>query len=427
MACHGYCCGAAPEFQPPPILQRPSPAACAISGNQRRGEIIGRRVRYLLPILALFALIAVLVAIKFTQISSLMNMGKEMAKAGPPPETVGTAVAQTQVWEGTLSAVGSITAAKGVVLSNDAAGMVSHIYFESGAVVRQGQTLVDLDTSVERAQLASSRAKMELAALTVDRSRALVKSNTISQQQADTDESQLKTTTTDANALAAEIDRKIVRAPFSGRLGIREINIGQYLNSGTRITVLEAIDTVYVDFTLPQQRLADIKIGMPVRVTIEGVQAAPRDGTIAAVDPAVDSTTRTIRVRAAVPNKEETLRPGMFANVSVVLPEQGSLVTVPATSLVHASYGDSVFVVEDKKDVAGGAATPAAGPAPKVARQQFVRVGASRGDFVSIIDGVQVGQDIVSAGAFKLRNGSAVTVNNEVNVDPQLSPHPDNR
>jgi membrane fusion protein (multidrug efflux system) len=383
-------------------------------------------VRYLLPILGLFAVIAALVAIKFTQISSLMNMGKEMAKAGPPPETVGTATAQTQVWEGTLSAVGSITAAKGVVVSNESPGVVSRINFESGDVVRKGQILVDLDTSVERAQLASSRAKMDLAVLTANRSRALVKSNTIAQSQADNDESQLKTTSTDANAIAAQIDRKIVRAPFSGHLGIREINLGQYLNAGTRITVLEAIDTVYVDFTLPQQRLGAITIGMPVRVAIEGMQGVPREGTVAAVDPEVDSTTRTIKVRAAIPNKEETLRPGMFANVSVVLPDQGALVTIPATSVVHASYGDSVFVVEDKRDDGAAAASPGGKPV-KVARQQFVRVGASRGDFVAIADGVAAGQDIVSAGAFKLRNGSSVTVNNEVKVDPQLSPHPENR
>jgi membrane fusion protein, multidrug efflux system len=383
-------------------------------------------VRYLVPILGLLALVAALVGIKFNQISMLMNFGKEMAKAGPPPETVGTAVAQTQVWEGTLSAVGSIAAARGVVVSNDAPGIVSHIFFESGAVVQQGQTLVELDTSVERAQLASSRARMDLATLNVNRSRALLKSNTIAQSAADVDESQLKTTTTDANALSAQIDRKIVRAPFSGRLGIREINLGQYLNSGTRITVLEAIDTVYVDFTLPQQRLADIKVGMPIRVTVEGTQSAPQDGTIAAVDPEVDSTTRTIKARAAVPNKQETLRPGMFANVSVVLPQQGSLVTVPVTSLVHASYGDSVFVVEDKKVDPAAEAAPGATPG-KVARQQFVRVGASRGDFVAIVDGVTAGQDIVSAGAFKLRNGSNVVVNNDVKVDPQLSPHPENR
>jgi membrane fusion protein (multidrug efflux system) len=383
-------------------------------------------VRYLLPILGLVAVVAILVAIKFSQISSLMAMGKQMEKSGPPPETVSSAQAQNQDWEGTLSAVGSITAAKGVVLSNDSPGVVSRIHFESGAVVRQGQVLVDLDSSVERAQLASSRAKMELAALTVGRSRALVKSNTISQQQADNDESTLKTTTTDANALQAQIDRKIVRAPFSGRLGIREINLGQYLNSGTRITVLEAIDTVYVDFTLPQQRLDEIKIGMPVRVAIEGMDGPPRDGTIAAVDPAIDEITRTIKVRAAVPNKEETLRPGMFANVTVVLPDKGTLVAVPVTALVHASYGDSVFVVEEKKADGTPPYQAPGGPPVKVARQQFVRVGESRGDFVAILDGVKPGQDVVSAGAFKLRNNGSIVVNNEVKLDPQLAPHPEN-
>ncbi|HEX3770933.1 MAG TPA: efflux RND transporter periplasmic adaptor subunit [Polyangiaceae bacterium] len=383
-------------------------------------------MRYLLPILGLVAVVAILVAIKFSQISSLMAMGKQMEKSGPPPETVSSAPAQNQDWEGTLSAVGSITAAKGVVLSNDSPGVVSRIHFESGAVVRQGQVLVDLDSSVERAQLASSRAKMELAALTVGRSRALVKSNTISQQQADNDESTLKTTTTDANALQAQIDRKIVRAPFSGRLGIREINLGQYLNSGTRITVLEAIDTVYVDFTLPQQRLDEIKIGMPVRVAIEGMDGPPRDGTIAAVDPAIDEITRTIKVRAAVPNKEETLRPGMFANVTVVLPDKGTLVAVPVTALVHASYGDSVFVVEEKKADGTPPYQVPGGPPVKVARQQFVRVGESRGDFVAILDGVKPGQDVVSAGAFKLRNNGSIVVNNEVKLDPQLAPHPEN-
>lgn len=385
-------------------------------------------MRYFVPILGLVVLVAGLVAIKFTQISTLMNLGKEMAKAGPPPETVGTASAQTQAWEGTLSAVGSVAAVKGVVVSNDAPGVVSRIFFESGAVVREGHTLVQLNTSVERAQLASSRAKADLAALTANRSRALVKSDTIAQSQVDADESLLKTTTTDANAIAAQIDRKVVRAPFSGRLGIREINLGQYLNSGTRITVLEAIDSVYVDFTLPQQRLADVKIGMPVRVTIAGAEGAPRNGTIAAIDPEVDASTRTIKARATVLNKDEALRPGMFANVSVVLPQENSLVTIPATAVIHAAYGDSVFVVEDKKEAGSGGGAEAAGGVPaKVARQQFVRVGASRGDFVSIVDGIAAGQDVVSAGAFKLRNGSRITVNNEVKVDPQLSPHPDNR
>ena len=384
-------------------------------------------MRYLIPILGLLAVVAGLVTVKYSQISMLMGMGKEMAKAGAPPETVSTAPSETQQWEGTLSAVGSITAAKGVVVANDSPGIVSRILFESGAVVREGQTLVELDTAVERAQLASSRARVDLATINAGRSRALVKTAAIAQSQADTDDSQLRTTTTDANALQAQIDRKIVRAPFAGRLGIREVNLGQYLNSGTRITVLEAIDTVYVDFTLPQQRLADVKIGLPVRVTIEGAAGPPQQGTVTAIDPEVDSTTRTIKLRAAVPNKAETLRPGMFANVTVVLPALGSVVAIPATALIHASYGDSVFVVEDKKDEGGAASKGADGKPVKVARQQFVRTGASRGDYIAIADGIAAGQDVVSAGAFKLRNGSKVTVNNDIKVDAQLAPRPDNR
>jgi membrane fusion protein, multidrug efflux system len=396
-------------------------------GNQPPRSDILPTVRYLIPILGLLLVVGGLVFVKYSQISMLMNMGKEMAKAGPPPETVSTAPSEKQQWEGTLTAVGSITAAKGVVVANDAPGIVSRILFESGAVVRQGQTLVELDTAVERAQLASSRARMDLAVINADRSRALVKSAAIAQSQADTDESQLKTTTTDSSALQAQIDRKIVRAPFTGRLGIREVNLGQYLNSGTRITVLEAIDTVYVDFTLPQQRLADITIGQPVRVTIEGASGPPQEGKVTAVDPEVDSLTRTIKVRAAVPNKGETLRPGMFANVTVVLPQRGDVVAIPATALIHASYGDSVFVVEDKKDETGTVASGADGKPVKIARQQFVRTGPSRGDYIAIADGVTAGQDVVSAGAFKLRNGSKVTVNNDVKVDAQIAPRPENR
>jgi membrane fusion protein (multidrug efflux system) len=384
-------------------------------------------VRYVLPIVGVLALIAVLVGVKFGQISMLIGMGKAMQKAGPPPEAVSTTLSQGQAWEGTLSAVGSIAPARGVSVSNDAPGIVSHIFFESGAVVKQGQILVELDTSVERAQLASARARMDLAGLTVGRSRALVQTKTIAQSALDSDEAQLKTATTDLGALQAQIDRKVVRAPFAGRLGIRAVNLGQYLNAGTTVTVLEAIDSVYVDFVLPQQRLADVKVGMPVRVTIAGAEGTAQDGTIAAVDPEVDQATRAIKLRASVPNKDERLRPGMFANVSVVLPKRDDRIIIPATSLVHASYGDSVFVVEDKKDESGGVLHGPDGKPAKMARQQFVRVGESRGDYVAILDGVTTGQEVVSAGAFKLRNGSGIVVNNDVNLAPQVNAHPDNR
>ena len=212
------------------------------------------------------------------------------------------------------------------------------------------------------------------------------------------------------------------------------MNLGQYLNPGTAITVLEGVDAVYVDFSLPQQRLANIHVGMPVRVSIEtkdtddaGAAAMPPlDGTISAVDPTVDSTTRQMKLRAALPNGTDALRPGMFVNVTVLLPVQGMETVIPQTALVHASYGDSVFIVEDKKADDPTAKTSANGQPIKSARQQFVRTGDSRGDFLAILDGVQAGQEVVSAGAFKLKNGSAVIIDNKVKANASLTPHPEN-
>lgn len=385
-----------------------------------------KRVRILYTVIGLVVLVGGLVAIKATQIGGLIKMGKAMEKSGPPPEAVGSAVAEQQTWGGTISAVGSITAAKGVSVSNEVPGTVFRISFESGKVAQQGQILVELDSSVERAQLASAQVRKDLATTNVNRSRALAKSNNIAQAQLDTDESQLKAAESDIATLNAQMEKKRIRAPFAGRLGIRAVNIGQYLNPGTSITTLEATDMVYVDFTVPQQQADAMKVAMPVKVTIEGAKE-PLEGKIDAVDPSIDATTRAIKVRATVPNKEEKLRPGMFANVSVLLPETGSVVIVPATSVIHASYGDSVFIVEDKKDESGNAVKGADGNNAKVARQQFVRVGPARGDFVSIKEGVTAGQELVAAGAFKLRNGSGITINNAVMPKPQLSPTPDNR
>jgi membrane fusion protein (multidrug efflux system) len=381
-------------------------------------------VRYVISIFGVLLVIAGLASVKFKQISSLISMGKEMEKSGPPPEQVGSTTAQEQAWEGSISTIGSIAAVKGVALSNDSPGVVSRISFESGAFVRQGQVLVELDTSVERAQLASAEARRDLAQITATRSRALVDKAAIARSQLDNDDAQLKTTSTDMNAIQAQIDRKVVRAPFAGRLGIRAVNLGQYLNPGTTLTVLEAIDSVYVDFTLPQQRLGDVKVGMPVRVVLEGADTTPRDGVIAAIDPEIDAVTRSIRLRASVPNKQEKLRPGMFANVSVVLPQTAASVAVPATAIVHAAYGDSVFVVEDKKDATE---STSAKTGAKIARQQFVKVGQARGDFVAVLDGVKAGDEVVTSGAFKLRNGSGVVVNNAIKPAAQLDPHPENR
>jgi membrane fusion protein, multidrug efflux system len=384
-------------------------------------------VRWLLTILGILVTIGALVAVKGAQIGMLIGFGKQMEKDGPPPEAVSSSIAEEQAWEGTLTAVGSVATAKGVALAADAAGVVTRIAFESGASVKQGQVLVELDANVERAQLASALARKELATTTIGRTRALAGKGAISQAQLDADEAALRTATTDVEGLQAQIAKKTIRAPFSGKLGIRSVNLGQYLQPGTPVTVLETIDAVHVDFTLPQQRLADVAVGQPVRISVEGTSIAAVDGTIAAVDPTVDATTRTIKLRADVTNKTEGLRPGMFVQVAVIMPDKRKAVTVPATAVVHAPYGDSVFVVEERKaDVPGAAKTPD-GKAIKLARQQFVRVGGARGDFVSLLDGVKASQEVVTAGAFKLRNNAPIVVDNSKQLAPKLDPKPENR
>lgn len=389
-------------------------------------------MRWLIAIVGIVVVIVTLGAIKGAQIGKMIGFGKQMEKDGPPPEAVSTAVADEQAWEGTLTSVGSVASSKGVALAADVPGVVTRIHFESGGTVKQGDILVELDSNVERSQLATALARKQLANTTLGRTRALAEKGAISPAQLDADEASLRTSTTDVETIQAQIAKKTIRAPFAGKLGIRSVNLGQYLQPGTPITVLETEENVKVDFTLPQQRLGEVKVGMPVRITLENAEAADAsapptlDGAIAAVDPTVDATTRTIKLRADVKDGDK-LRPGMFVQVAVILPEKATSVTVPSTAVVHAPYGDSVFVVEEKKPDAPGLRTTPDGKPVKVARQQFVRVGNARGDFVSINDGVKKGEEIVSAGAFKLRNNAPITIEKTNQTQPQLAPRPENR
>jgi membrane fusion protein (multidrug efflux system) len=380
--------------------------------------------------------IGVLAGTKFAQISSLIRFGKAAQAAGPPPEAVGTAVAKGAQWESLLESVGSVAAGRGVTISNEVPGVVRAIRFDSGAKVHPGQVLVELDASVERAQLSSLQARRELATTSATRTRRLEAGGASTKAQVDNDEAQLKTVSADARALEAEIEKKTIRAPFGGKLGIRSVNLGQYLNPGTPITVLESLDAVYIDFTVPQQEVARVSVGTAVRITLPGTQP-PRtlSGKIAAVDPSVDPVTRAVKLRASVDQGQSEadkasaneLRPGMFVNVSVVLPVRASVVFVPATAIARATYGNSIYVVEDKKDEEGHPVSgPGGGPA-KVARQQFVRIGVTRGDFVAIDEGVTAGQEVVVLGAFKLRNGAPIFVNNEIQLSPSQTPNPQNR
>jgi membrane fusion protein (multidrug efflux system) len=386
----------------------------------------GRWKRYLLVAAGLLVVIVLLAGIKGAQIGKLIGMGKQMQAMGPPPERVGSAVATAATWETAVSAVGSISSLRSVAVSNEVPGTVSKIQFESGQMAREGQVLVVLDAEVERAQLASADARRTMAARNLERSKKLAAGNVISQAQMDDVELQLKTATTDMAALRAQMERKVVRAPFRGRLGIRAVNVGQYLTPGTTVTTLDALGGTFVDFSLPQEEMATVTVGLPVRVTIEGTKEA-LTGKISAVEPTVDPTTRNVKVRAEIPEVPGSPRPGMFVSVEVIKPTQATVVAVPATAIVHASYGDSLFVIEDKKPGSPGMDKSPDGKPIKIARQQFVRTGAMRGDFIAITKGVTAGQTVVSAGAFKLRNNAPVVVDNTVQAKPQLSPHPENR
>jgi membrane fusion protein (multidrug efflux system) len=374
-------------------------------------------------VLGLLMVVGGLGAIKGAQIGKLIAMGKQFQASGPPPETVGTSVAQAETWETTVATVGSISGLRSVTVSNEVPGTISKIRFESGQIVREGQVLVELDAEVERAQLASAGARRDLADRTLKRSKVLAGGNAISPSQLDEVDAQLKSATTDAEALRAQVERKIIRAPFRGRLGIRAVNVGQYLTPGTMITTLDSMGGTFVDFSLPQEELATVKVGLPVRVTMEGTQER-LTGTISAIEPTIDATTRNVKIRAAIPEPANQPRPGMFVNVQVIQKAQQAVVAIPVTGLLHAPYGDSVFVVEDKPAGSPGMATAPDGRPVKIARQQFVRTGAARGDFVAITKGVTAGQRVVTAGAFKLRNSSPVVVDDTVQATPQVALQP---
>ncbi len=384
--------------------------------------------RYLLLLLGPGLVVGILVFLKFSQISLLMAKGAEAARAGPPPEAVGSALAQAQTWEVTLSEVGTVAGLKSVAVSNESPGRVKRIRFESGTTVKASQVLVELDTSVEQAELASARSALELARVNAERSRNLYAEQVAPRAQLDTDEANLQTAEKNVDAIRAEIERKVVRAPFAGRLGIREVDLGEYLAAGTTITALEEeLGEVYVDFTLPQEELGRLHKGLPVRIDIEGPSPVTLQGVLSVVNPAVDNATRSVGLRASVRDRRELLRTGMFVRATLVLPSSGQVVTVPATAIVHAPYGDSVFVIEDKKPGSPGASTGPGGRPVKIARQQFVRVGESRGDFVAIEEGLEAGKQVVSAGAFKLRNGAPIVIDNRQQPDMSLNPRPENR
>ena len=355
-----------------------------------------------------------LAAVKALQIKTLIDSAALFA---PPPETIASAVAHAENWPDTLPAVGSVSAAQGVTVAPEIGGKVAEIAFESGATVSQGDLLLKLDTSSEDAQLRAAEAQTELARLNAERNRKLREDKTVSQAELDATEATLKQAQANADAIRAVIEKKTIRAPFAGKLGIRLVNLGESLAVGQGIVSLQSLSPVFVDFSLPQQEFARLQTGLKVRAFLDAYPTNQFEGELAAINPDLDTVTRSVRVRAKFANAGELLRAGMFARVSVILPEEQPVLVVPSTAIVSAPFGDSVFVITpDGK----------AGSTNLVAQQKFVRTGRMHGDFISVETGLKAGDKVATAGLFKLRNGVSVRENNELAPKPSLAPNPPN-
>jgi membrane fusion protein (multidrug efflux system) len=343
-----------------------------------------------------------------------------IASAGaflPPPETVATAIAHEEQWQDTLPAVGSVTPAQGVTIAPEIGGTVAEIAFESGASVNQGDLLVRLDTSSEEAQLRAAEAQAELARLNAERNRKLRQDNTLSQSELDASEATLKQAQANADAIRATIGKKTLRAPFAGRLGIRLVNLGEQVEPGKGIVSLQSPAPLFVDFSLPQQELSRLQTGLKVRAVSDSYPDKIFEGELAVISPDLDTVTRNVRVRAKFENAEGLLRAGMFVRVKVELPGDKTVLVIPATAVLSAPYGDSVFVLEPK--VTGGKTN-------LMVQQKLIVTDSARGDFVSVKSGLKPGERVVKAGIFKLRSGMSAQENNAVTPDTSLTPTPPN-
>ncbi len=371
--------------------------------------------RWLITILGLIVVIGLLAGIKAGQIFTMVEAGASFA---PPPESVATAKVEEQHWAAGRSAVGTLVAVRAVTLGAELAGAVREISFESGASVKRGDVLVKLDTSIEEAQLTSARADATLARVSLERAGRLREGEANSQADLDAAQARAQQAEAAVATLRATIAKKTIRAPFDGRIAIRQVELGQVLAAGAPIASLQSVTPIHAELSLPQQALADLAVGQRVHLRTDTFPGAVWDGEITTVNPEVEVASRNVRVRATFPNPDGRLRPGMFVNVDVVSSKERPVVVMPATAAVYAPYGDSVFVLEEKREPSGAAS--------QIARQKFVRLGERRGDFVEVVSGLKPGETVVSAGAFKLRNGAVVAVNQALAPKAELAPRPEN-
>jgi membrane fusion protein (multidrug efflux system) len=360
----------------------------------------------------LIALIIVIVGIKGLQIGKMMSTPNVM-----PPTTVSSATVKEEDWAPTLSAVGSLSAVQGAIIAAELGGVISEIRFENGGVAKKGDVIMKLDASQEEALLRSSEAEAELARQDLERTRGLASEKVVSKAELDAAESKFNRLNAVVDQMRSSIRKKTLVAPFDGQLGIRQVNVGQMINAGQQVVPLTSLDPLFADFALPQQYLGQLKPGLEVQVTTDALPGRVFGGKLTAINSMVDSSTRNITLQATLENPDHALRPGMFAKAEVTLPEKHKTLVIPGSAISYAPFGDSVFVIDKQKD-------DKTGKESQVIRQQFVRVGEARGDFVAITQGLKAGEMVVSTGVFKLRNGLTVTVNNDLAPKPQINPNP---
>jgi membrane fusion protein, multidrug efflux system len=358
-------------------------------------------------------LLTTLAFVKFKQVESAVHASAFQ----PPPEAVTSMVAEPEPWPATMGVIGTLEAVRGVTVSADLPGVVARILFDSGQPVRAGDVLVELDTRQERAQLASLEAQRDLARVQYGRMQQLVNAGVISRVEYDQATAQQKSTEANVAEVRATIERKTIRAPFSGILGIRKVNLGQYLSAGSAVVPLQSLNPIYVNFGVPQQVAGQVRVGGNLHLTSENLAGQTLTGRVTALDSVVDETTRNVQVQATLSNPQGKLRPGMFVQVDVGLGTSRSVITLPASAISYAPYGDSVFIITDLKDQQG--------KTYRGVRQQFVKIDGSRGDQVAVIAGVKPDDEVVTSGVFKLRNGATVQVNNKVQPGNNPAPKPE--
>lgn len=366
-------------------------------------------------VIMLLAVAVVLGGVFGFQVFKGVMIKKFMAQMASPPQTISATKAGYDEWQPKLEAVGSLRAVKGADLSLEVAGVVDAISFNSGDDVEEGALLLKLRAEDDIAKLDSLKATAELSAINYERDQKQFRIQAVSQATIDSDAANLKNAKAQVAQQQAILDKKTLKAPFTGHLGIRAVDIGQFLTAGTAIVTLQALDPIYMDFFVPQQAIAQIKMGQTVAVKIDAYADRTFAGEISAINPRVDASSRNVQVRASLKNADHKLLPGMYATVEIPTGAPQNYITLPQTAITYSPFGDTVYVVDQK-------GADAKGEPQQIARQTFVTTGATRGDQVAIVKGVGAGDTVVTAGQIKLHNGSIVMIDNAIKPTADAAP-----